>query len=132
MTRAGNLAIPLLGMLFAAVFIATTWQLPAVSRVFPHTAAAMILVFGSILVMQELRQPTARTESVKSKAPLVYVMSVLFVVAFWLVGFPVASVLYLSVTQLLLKEHWARAGAVAVGMTLALYVMFHTLLGVQI
>lgn len=137
MQRLGNALAPLAAVVFAVVYIGITIDLPRESRIFPHTAAAMVLLFGTVLLVQELLVATApeRTPgevAVRSKAPLVFGLSVAFVAGFWSIGFFAASSLYLFVSQVLLKERWVRAAAIAVGVTGVLYLLFARLLGVQL
>jgi hypothetical protein len=134
MTRLTNLVVPLGGLLFAATFVAFTYDLPIQSRVFPFTAAALVAVFGVVLLVQNCRAVTADRgpPAQASKAPLTYDLALAFVAGFATVGFLAASAIYIFVAQYLLGERWKQALAIAVGLTTAYYVCFRLLLGVQL
>lgn len=134
---ATDVATPVLAMGFAVFYIAHTYDLPRESKVFPHTAAVIVILFSVFLLSREIRAAVktrdfAGPEGGASRMPLVYVLSVGFVAAFNLVGFVAASAGYLLVSQILLRRRWLPSALIAAGVTACLYFVFVTLLGVRL
>jgi hypothetical protein len=136
MARLGSVLPPIVGLLLAALYYGTTFRLPLESRIFPQTVLAPVVGLGLVLLVRAIREGEVADEQLvpiwRSRAPLVFGLSVAFVVLFALSNFLIAAFLFLLVSLLVLKVRWPTALLTAVGVVAGYYLIFAKLLGMSL
>ncbi len=131
--RLDELLIPALALIFSIVYLTSTQGLAPESTVFPRTVMIVLCLLGAGVAISELRgiqKPDASED--KSQAPLVFLLTLAYVLAFWQVGFAWAAPVFLLATMYLLGQPLLRSVIVAVLLPLAIFLLFSTLLGVKL
>ena len=128
MTFGREAIVPLIAMVFVALYVTSTRGLPDESQVFPYTVMTVLVILGAAVLFAEwrLKDGTGKPAkpAVKSRATFVFLMSVGFVAALVWVNFIVASFVFLVVAFLVLRGRPVSSAIIAAGYTGALYLLF--------
>ncbi|MDP6785799.1 MAG: tripartite tricarboxylate transporter TctB family protein [Rhodospirillales bacterium] len=134
-----ELLIPGLVFAFGAAYFVETDGLPFETVLFPHFLMWVMPVLAVLILLAEVRLGTSKAGEEASsllaelkKPGLLVVMCAGYVVAFWLAGFLVATILFLALTMLLLRVHWLKSVVIATAFSFSLYFVFGVIFEVPI
>ena len=132
--RLDEVLIPLAALIFSIVYIKSTMGMAAESTIFPRTIMTVLCLLGAGVAIAELRgsHPAGSDPDGKSSAPLVFVMSLAYVLGFWLIGFVFAAPVFLAVTMILLGQPKLRSVLVAILLPAAIYLLFSMIFNVAL
>jgi hypothetical protein len=130
--RIEGVLIPALALVFSVAYLTQTRGLAAESTIFPRTVMTFLCLLGAGVAITEWRGARVAGAGGASQAPLVFVMTLLYVTGFWLAGFALAAPVFLAATLILLGEPKLRSVVVAVVLPAAVYLLFSTIFGVKL
>jgi hypothetical protein len=131
--RLDELLLPVLALIFSVVYVISTRDLAAESTIFPRTVMFVLCLLGAGVAISELlSDQDPESSEQKSQAPLVFVLTLAYVLGFWLLGFAWAAPVFLLATMVLLGQPLLRSAIVSVVLPLAVFVLFSVILDVKL
>jgi len=127
--------IPVAMLIFFGVYWWMTSRLPAASTVFPYVIMGFMAAVGVAILVKEVISPRKNTGDeplMTWRAPAMLALSVGFVGMFLAFGFLPASLIFLCVSYVVLGTKPLMAVIVAVSLTAAYYLLFATLIGMNL
>lgn len=126
--------MPLVVLAFIVAYVSLTQNKPAESTIFPYTimvfiAALAVGILGSSWKLKDFYR-VANEE--KSRAPLVFALSLLFIVGFVYLGFSIAALAFLVVSLIALGTRPIPSIIISVILTGGIYLLFAVGLGVSL
>ncbi|WP_366658183.1 tripartite tricarboxylate transporter TctB family protein [Fodinicurvata sp. EGI_FJ10296] len=126
--------MPLVVLAFIVAYVSLTQNKPAESTIFPYTIMIFIgaLAIGILASSWKLKDFYRVANEEKSRAPLVFALSLLFIVGFVYLGFSIAALAFLVVSLIALGTRPIPSIIISVILTGGIYLLFAIGLGVSL